>query len=776
MEAEIRQVNVKTISGEIKVIEVPASMTIKDFREKVMEVFNVPVDRQRLICQGKLLKDEQVVNDYIKENGQTVHLMVRADVPETPPNQVPPQPAPNVPNAPLQFDQMISSMMNNLLSGQIFVPQGPGAAPRVNVNVSAQNVPMPGPHARVPQNEPNMPQNRPPPNVPQNHPHPNAPGPQPRNQVEFTLPFNHIHNIGAYVNEFHGAGASFPPPRMPQLPVQRNPLVLLGGFLYNYQFQLLRLLPFISRVADLLQRESLVTDPAEREMMQALAQRVGITLNELVLATNPITGLLQTLHIGPSPGQFQMRIGNLPISSEVHPHGHPHGHPHVPSPHVPGPQANVPHAPHIPPNPQASNPNVPGPQIPMPHAPQVPNPSPNVDPNLNPVPGSIPNLNIVGFQNLQFPFPGMVPNAPGQPNPFGNMFMQGQNSNQANMLTQIMPMFTQLLGGNQNMTLRELLNTLQMHDEEESLPMMEFFYNLNLAEIISFASGNWEVIERHRPAARENLLRLMEGDSPEGRSRIVQILVDYMQRQYGVPDQFASLINPSFSVKDSIKTIGEKWLLKLVSLVLDYEGDSFSLQFKNTIELMIGNYAEEMVNNTQGGIAKVIEIINTQMQISMARVIPPEFNGMISGVMGGILTAYVTKALNTFKEWKESNRTQEEAKEGPQSGAAGLLATWQETIQNDLLVPVPQQNPFSRAYLESDAFAAGSGAPSFQSFFANNLARAFGNAGVSPAPSSAPREVVQEFANNFLNAVRDRLQRDTDFRSGRFENLDKIHK
>lgn len=52
-----------------------------------------------------------------------------------------------------------------------------------------------------------------------------------------------------------GPNASFPGPPMPQLPLQRNSLVLLGGFLNSFQFQLIRLIPFLSRYNNLIELE-----------------------------------------------------------------------------------------------------------------------------------------------------------------------------------------------------------------------------------------------------------------------------------------------------------------------------------------------------------------------------------------------------------------------------------------------------------------------------------------------------------------------------------------
>ncbi len=61
-----------------------------------------------------------------------------------------------------------------------------------------------------------------------------------------------------------GPGSRFPGPIMPQLPFERNPMVLLGSYLNNLEFNLARLLPLLQRTSDLMQRESLVTSEHDR--------------------------------------------------------------------------------------------------------------------------------------------------------------------------------------------------------------------------------------------------------------------------------------------------------------------------------------------------------------------------------------------------------------------------------------------------------------------------------------------------------------------------------
>ena len=46
-----------------------------EFRTIIAEKCQVPVDRQRLIYKAKLLQDGQTLSQYVKEDGETLHLV-----------------------------------------------------------------------------------------------------------------------------------------------------------------------------------------------------------------------------------------------------------------------------------------------------------------------------------------------------------------------------------------------------------------------------------------------------------------------------------------------------------------------------------------------------------------------------------------------------------------------------------------------------------------------------------------------------------------------------
>jgi hypothetical protein len=87
-------INVKTIDGQNRSYSVPDSYTVAQFKEKIAQSLNIPTERQRLIFQGKELKDPSSLSEF-DVNGKTLHLVQRmppsATTPPVAPSSVPSQ-------------------------------------------------------------------------------------------------------------------------------------------------------------------------------------------------------------------------------------------------------------------------------------------------------------------------------------------------------------------------------------------------------------------------------------------------------------------------------------------------------------------------------------------------------------------------------------------------------------------------------------------------------------------------------------------------------------
>lgn len=105
----------------------------------------------------------------------------------------------------------------------------------------------------------------------------------------------------------HGPHAEFAGPPMPNINRAyntRNNLTSMGVFLSNLSINMQRLVPFLTRLGDLLQRENLLITRNDRIETQNLANNVGRGLHELGVCCSPIySDLLTYLFIGDQIGQ-----------------------------------------------------------------------------------------------------------------------------------------------------------------------------------------------------------------------------------------------------------------------------------------------------------------------------------------------------------------------------------------------------------------------------------------------------------------------------------------
>lgn len=71
------ELKVKTINDEVHLIHVDHDMIISDVKTRVKVVTAIPEERQRLIFKGRVLQDEDTVEEYQIEDGQTIHMVAR---------------------------------------------------------------------------------------------------------------------------------------------------------------------------------------------------------------------------------------------------------------------------------------------------------------------------------------------------------------------------------------------------------------------------------------------------------------------------------------------------------------------------------------------------------------------------------------------------------------------------------------------------------------------------------------------------------------------------
>lgn len=591
--APLRRLNVKSMQGQVRTVELPGDSYIRDLKVKVAQVFNVQPERQRLIFQGKLLKDDTRLSEYVKEDGLTVHMMAKAeDLPRAPEGHqsAGPQPGPQVDPAAGMFgamggvqqvmfpEGMQAFQMQFGPSFQYIQGMQPGMQPGTPTAIPVQIRFQPG-QPIPPQAFPQAPSQGPPQGPPQNQV-PQASVPQQgqreeRKVREIVLPFAHVHNLGQIVNGMMGPNTSFPHPPMPQLPVSRNTLVLLGGFLYNYQFQLMRLIPFLSRLADLLQRESLITEAQQRADLQRFSRAMGAAMREINLATQPVVDLFQMMEIGPAPGQYHIRVHDTSVVSQSEA---------VPRPN----QSNV----------SAANPG-----------------QAMLNSLLNPA----------------------------------NMPADSPLARMAPTLQQAMS------GGMGNMSLRDLMIAANVHENEEDLPLMEFMYNLTMPELTVLMNGDVAPLDRIRPAAVQNLRQTMGGmDTPEGRERVMGQYQQYLQSHLIFPDAFRSRQRPGFDYLQATTQVVRKAVSRLVALVLEDSSNEFGSRFKREFQLRVGEWVETVIAGMEGGVQTMEQLLKAQMEASMAEMGGGEGMAPLLGMSNAIVQQLLASCLQARRLEREA--------------------------------------------------------------------------------------------------------------------------
>ncbi|KAF8393100.1 hypothetical protein HHK36_021341 [Tetracentron sinense] len=121
------EIKIKTLDSQTYTLRVNKYMPVPVLKEQIATVTGVLSEQQRLICRGKVLKDDQLLSAYHVEDGHTLHLVVRQPVPPSS-ESLPDHPA---------TDPASSTGRRVVVGTFNIADQGDGALPDFNRIVSA---------------------------------------------------------------------------------------------------------------------------------------------------------------------------------------------------------------------------------------------------------------------------------------------------------------------------------------------------------------------------------------------------------------------------------------------------------------------------------------------------------------------------------------------------------------------------------------------------------------------------------------------------------------
>ncbi|XP_057872082.2 ubiquitin-like domain-containing protein CIP73 isoform X1 [Cryptomeria japonica] len=78
------EIKIKTLDSQTYTIRVNKFLPVPALKEQIATVTGVLSEQQRLICRGKVLKDDQLLSAYHVEDGHTLHLVVRQPLQQPP--------------------------------------------------------------------------------------------------------------------------------------------------------------------------------------------------------------------------------------------------------------------------------------------------------------------------------------------------------------------------------------------------------------------------------------------------------------------------------------------------------------------------------------------------------------------------------------------------------------------------------------------------------------------------------------------------------------------
>ncbi|KAG8636365.1 ubiquitin-like domain-containing protein CIP73 isoform X3 [Manihot esculenta] len=130
------EIKIKTLDSQTYTLRVDKCVPVPELKERIATVTGVLSEQQRLICRGRVLKDDQLLSAYHVEDGHTLHLVVRQPIPPS---------SDSLPNIDPETDHLSNAFHSQGIGGEPSVlvgafnisENGDGAFPAFNQILSA---------------------------------------------------------------------------------------------------------------------------------------------------------------------------------------------------------------------------------------------------------------------------------------------------------------------------------------------------------------------------------------------------------------------------------------------------------------------------------------------------------------------------------------------------------------------------------------------------------------------------------------------------------------
>eukprot|EP01114_Cavostelium_apophysatum_P016623 TRINITY_DN4774_c0_g1_i1.p1 TRINITY_DN4774_c0_g1~~TRINITY_DN4774_c0_g1_i1.p1 ORF type:complete len:860 (-),score=226.42 TRINITY_DN4774_c0_g1_i1:8-2587(-) len=269
-------INVKTLDAKVFQIRVPNDILVEELKRRIAASQSIPENAQRLIYQGKVLRDEKTVKFYSIKDEHTIHMVQKP--PQTGAQPAAEEPQPQTPSAPRSGPFGGPSM----LVGSITLPEE-GAAPDISQLLGNVFNTLTGGAASGRSLASAM-----------------------QIQIDPAQTAQLLDSVNAQIPEIQNLANSNASNSASTPSSTPNAVEAVGKNLADVNSGLVQLRPSLERLAALLQQESTMQDVSLRSHTEELSHQVAPVLQTLSVLLNSLSTNLSAVQMGEATGGAQM--------------------------------------------------------------------------------------------------------------------------------------------------------------------------------------------------------------------------------------------------------------------------------------------------------------------------------------------------------------------------------------------------------------------------------------------------------------------------------------